>query len=204
LTNISRSEKALVLRVFLGVFVLIFSFQSLTKAEDIRDLEIEGISIGDSLLDYFSKNEIKRDFLYNSKKYFVFVSSKYSSETYDGIQFHARSDDDKLTIESIEGLKIIDNFNECKKIKKTIVDELLDFFNDATIEEDSGNHTYDQTGDSKYNRTAFYLDPKDVWSSVSVTCFDWSKKLEKKYADKLSVAIKTQKFQTFMSEEAYK
>ena len=36
-----------------------FSFQSWTKADDIRDFEIEGMSIGDSLLDYYSKEEIK-------------------------------------------------------------------------------------------------------------------------------------------------
>ena len=48
------------MRVFIAVLVLIFSLQSLTKAEDIRDFEIEGISIGESLLDYFTLDEIKR------------------------------------------------------------------------------------------------------------------------------------------------
>ena len=47
------------MRVFIAVLFLIFSFQSVTKAEDIRDFEIEGISIGDSLLDYFSEELIK-------------------------------------------------------------------------------------------------------------------------------------------------
>ena len=46
------------MRVFLTVLVLIFSFQSWTKADDISDFEIEGMSIGDSLLDYMSKNDI--------------------------------------------------------------------------------------------------------------------------------------------------
>ena len=40
------------------ILILTFSFQSLTKADDIRDFEIEGMSIGDSALDYFTKNEI--------------------------------------------------------------------------------------------------------------------------------------------------
>ena len=48
------------MRVFLAVLVLIFSLQSWTKADDIRDFEIEGISIGDSLLDHLSKNKIKK------------------------------------------------------------------------------------------------------------------------------------------------
>ena len=49
------------MKKLLLIFVLLFSFQSLTKADDIRDFEIEGMSIGDSLLDYFSEEEIKYD-----------------------------------------------------------------------------------------------------------------------------------------------
>ena len=46
------------MRVFLLVIFLIFSFQSWTKADDIRDFEIEGISVGDNALDHFSKKKI--------------------------------------------------------------------------------------------------------------------------------------------------
>ena len=34
------------------ILILTLNFQSWTKADDIRDLEIEGMSIGDSLLDF--------------------------------------------------------------------------------------------------------------------------------------------------------
>jgi len=47
------------MRVFIAVLVLIFSLQSWTKADDIRDFEIEGISVGDSLFDHFSEKEIE-------------------------------------------------------------------------------------------------------------------------------------------------
>ena len=61
MTHIAHSEKILVMRIFLTVLVLIFSLQSWTKADDIRDFEIEGISIGDSLLDHFSKSNIEKE-----------------------------------------------------------------------------------------------------------------------------------------------
>ena len=48
------------MRVFIAALVLIFSLQSWTKAEDISDFEIEGMSIGDSLLDLVSKSEIEK------------------------------------------------------------------------------------------------------------------------------------------------
>ena len=41
------------MRVFIAVLVLIFSLQSWTKANDISDFEIEGMSIGDSLVRLF-------------------------------------------------------------------------------------------------------------------------------------------------------
>lgn len=47
------------MRKLLLILILTFSFQSWTKAEDIRDFQIEGMSVGDSLLDFYSHNEIK-------------------------------------------------------------------------------------------------------------------------------------------------
>ena len=47
------------MKIILIILISIFGFQSLTKADDIRDFEIEGISIGDSLLDFYSTGEIE-------------------------------------------------------------------------------------------------------------------------------------------------
>ncbi len=41
------------------IIILIFSLQSLTKADDISELEIEGMSINQSLLSFMSEDEIK-------------------------------------------------------------------------------------------------------------------------------------------------
>ena len=46
------------MRILSFIFIFIFSCQSLTKADEIKDFEIEGMSIGESLLDYFSNEEI--------------------------------------------------------------------------------------------------------------------------------------------------
>ena len=42
------------------IFILTINIQSWTKADEIKDFEIEGISIGDSILDYFSKKKLKK------------------------------------------------------------------------------------------------------------------------------------------------
>jgi len=60
------------------ILILTLSFQSLINADDIRDFEIEGMSIGDSALDFFSKTQIikgTRDY-YNDKTFTVVENNK--------------------------------------------------------------------------------------------------------------------------------
>ena len=53
-------SKLKLIKLFIVLILLIIGFQSLTNADDIKDFEIEGISIGDSLLDYYSEDEINK------------------------------------------------------------------------------------------------------------------------------------------------
>ena len=75
MTHIGHSEKVLFMRVFIAVLVLIFSLQSGNRAEDISEFEMEGMRIGDSLLDFININEIKKaeenPSFYPDKKYIV-------------------------------------------------------------------------------------------------------------------------------------
>jgi hypothetical protein len=56
------------------LLVLLFSLFSLSTtsvfAEDISDFQIEGISIGDSLLDYMTEDEILKEIERNLGNYF--------------------------------------------------------------------------------------------------------------------------------------
>ena len=51
------------MKTLLTLFVLLFS--SSVVAEDISDFQIEGMSVGNSLLDYFSEDEIKKGSIRN-------------------------------------------------------------------------------------------------------------------------------------------
>ena len=88
------------MRVFVIVLVLIFSLQSWTKADDSRDFEIEGMSIGDSLLDYFSVSEIKNFYNYDNlpsnMKFRIaeFYQENYNKmEQYDAMQVYYKPED---------------------------------------------------------------------------------------------------------------
>ena len=104
------------------ILILTFSFQSWTKANDIRDFEIEGISIGDSLLDYFTLEQInKREkFYYPKSKKFAGLSFANQNfyKTFDAVQFTFKETDFKIA--SIGGeLYFKNDFDNCLKKKRS-------------------------------------------------------------------------------------
>ena len=114
------------------VLILTLSFQTLTKADDIRDFEIEGMSIGDSALKYFSKREIKmnkKNWYKDTKFYGVQITSQ--SEKFDAIQLHFKTGDKTYIIHSVGGL--IDFSNNPNLIQTPWLikgkENLSDFFN---------------------------------------------------------------------------
>jgi len=48
------------IKIFI-ILILKLNFQQLSKADDISDFQIEGMSIGDSLSDYFTKKDIRTE-----------------------------------------------------------------------------------------------------------------------------------------------
>ena len=73
------------------IIIIFISFQSLSKADDISDFQIEGISIGDSALDHFSKKEIDDQASngnYKSKKFKYVTLESDKFKIYDDIQIH--------------------------------------------------------------------------------------------------------------------
>ena len=47
------------MKKILLIIIITFSFQTLTKSNDIEEFEIEGISLGKSLFKYYSKTKGK-------------------------------------------------------------------------------------------------------------------------------------------------
>ena len=57
------------------LFLVLFSFSAPSFADDIRDFQIEGMSIGDSLLDYMSEEKLEAlaKYVYENKKFIAVV-----------------------------------------------------------------------------------------------------------------------------------
>ena len=185
------------------IIILIFSLQSLTKADDIRDFEIEGISIGDSLLDYYSKDFIesqKKNYYPKSKKYFRISFRGTNLNNYEGLQFQLRAGDEKYIIHSLGGLILYENnIDECYSFKNNIVlPEIKSIFLNVKEYEFNESHEYDPTGKSITDIVFFSLDN----GFITVSCTDWSE--ESGLIDKLSVKVYTKEFSFFIDNEAYK
>ena len=65
------------------ILILMLSFQTLTKADDIRDFQIEGISIGESLLNFISLKKINQKINSYSDKGYIYKSKKYYALTFN-------------------------------------------------------------------------------------------------------------------------
>ena len=192
----------LVIRTFIAVLVLIFSLQSWTKADDISDFEIEGMSIGDSLLDYFSKKEIKDNTNIN-----YYTNNKYTSveffglpafKIYDTVGFDYKTDDKKYIIDAIRGVLFCEkNIEKCNKKQKEIDLELSNMFENAQRVDDKGKHDADKSGKSTLIHINFWLISGDA---VNIELIDWSEKItnEKGWTDNVRVSFRAEEFNDFL------
>ena len=65
--------------------IIIFSLQLWAKADDIRDFEIEGMSIGDSLLNFMSNDEILNQIELNKDVHYFLTDEFIQVYKYDGL-----------------------------------------------------------------------------------------------------------------------
>ena len=194
------------MRVFIVLLVLFFSLQSWTKADDIEDFEIEGISIGDSLLKKFSSNDIL-DKIKNQKQHyknneFLLISFTIESQQYDALRFHIKRNDKDYIVYHIGGYKLLD-FNQCNNAKNKISDELSEVFGSSKRQDSkTKSHSYDKTGKSKTISNYFNLNS----GRIRIMCTDWSSKLtaEKNWQDNLQVNIYSKEFANWLNNKAYK
>ena len=195
------------MRVFIAVLILIFGIQSWTKADDISDFQIEGMSIGDSLLDYLSEEEIinsKRNY-YVNRKYYVVAYNK-PLEIYDTIEIYLKSKDKNYIIETITGKLLSKNKKQCLQLKKNISKDIITMFPNKETYSADGPHKIDKSGKSKIYQTVFMLSEKKyITDHIRVECVFFSKKIKDKYdyEDTLNVVVMTTKIEDWIRNETY-
>ena len=187
------------------ILILTLCFQTLAKADDIKNFQIEGMTIGDNALDFFNKKEINnnKSYIYNNQKYFGFYKD-LSNSTYDGVQVSLNSD---FIIHGVTG-KIFyeNNISQCYETMNSIEKDLDSLFPNAETRKQNRKHRADPSGKSTIKDKSYFLTTGDA---IQISCNDWSKYKHKitgkitNYTDELKVSMYSFKFIDFLNDENY-
>ena len=204
------------------LLVLLFSIFLLSSpsvfADDISDFEIEGISIGDSLLDYMTEDEIlkeievTKDFYYylNEPNKYAEVFILENNATYnDGMSFFVKNNsssqyitnkNEKYIILSVRGMiRYIEDFDSCIVKRDEIVSELSKMFPNAQKIESDFAHPVDPSGDSIKDDVYFEFNSGDF---IEVSCdnFEETFRFEKNWTEGLNVAIYSEEIISWLED----
>ena len=192
-------------KIFSIILIIIFSLQSLTNADDISDFEIEGFSVGESLIKYSDQKEItkkiddKTSYHYPNSK---FVSINYTTENlnlFDSIGFVIKKNDPKFVIYAVEATIYFweNKIDKCYEKQKQIKDDLKIFFGDKiTIDAYDTKYVGDETGNSMVRYVDF--DFKDQ-SNSRIICYDLSDEINLKSPDQLYLVANSKEFMIFLN-----
>ena len=177
------------------LFLILFSFSAPSFADDIRDFQIEGMSIGDSLLDHLSKEEIITEIERHKPAYnyltedFGEVYLRGNFDIYDHLSFFVKPKDKHYTIYSIKGsISYDDKLEQCFAKQKEIVEEFSLLYKNAKKIEETPVFPWDPTGKSKSHNILFIFDSEDL-IKVACTVYEKSLKIKNNWSDSLQIVI---------------
>ena len=176
-------------------FILLFC--NVSFSNEIKELEIEGFSIGDSLLEHMSKKDILSEIKSNKSTYNyltdefgeVYLYKNY--EKYDYLSFFVRPKDKNFIIYYIGGtIAYDDKIKQCLTKQKEVYKEISSQFNIIRKEEDSFPFPWDSSGKSINHYISLFL---KSGGEISISCAEFEKniKIKNNYLDGLTVEIST-------------
>ena len=192
------------------LFLLLFSFSAPSFADDIRDFQIEGMSIGSSALDYFSEEQIKssRMYTYKSDKYYSVDLWDDNLKNFKAIQGHFKKNDNQYKFHGISGaltfgLSGVENINtekECVRHMRIIEKDIDNLFSNAKKQNQDyvGN---DLDPKAMTFEVIYLLEDGEIW----MQCVKWSKKYKEEgnFYDNLRLTILNKQFTIWMDTKAY-
>ena len=192
--------KKLSLYIFLALM-----FCNVGFADDISDLQIEGISIGDSLLDHLSREKIITEIEINKPTYDyltdefgeVYMFRKF--EIYDHLSFLVKPKDKNYIIYFIKSsIKYDDKMKQCYVKQKEIVEEFSLLYKNTKKVEETVLYPDDPTGKSNIYYVQFIFDTGDA---ITVACkdFEGNFKIKNNYVDTLSVELSKKEAEDWLS-----
>ena len=167
------------------LLVLLYSIFFLSSpsvfAEGISDFEIEGMSIGDSLLDIYTEKKIidsKRNYFETERQYYVIAISDYL-ETYDVVEIYLETNDKRFEIKTITGKFVIKNQKQCLDMKDDLTLDTKKLLKNKQHSDSVIPHIFDKSGKSKQHISHFNIN--GYLTHVRVECVFWSEQIKNDY-----------------------
>ena len=190
------------MKKLLLILIFTLSLQSLTKADSISDFEIEGMSIGDSLLDFFNEKEIRSNINYDGYSYIKdkkFVDFEIYEENrfgkYDGVQISFKKNDKQYLIHSIAAGIFYEEISICHSDMVEITNQVKLMFKNADTDLLKKLDHPEKKGTALSN----WFNLED--GSISIMCTDWNKETEQAdgWYDNIRVEVRTKEFERWLT-----
>ena len=204
------------------LLVLLFSLFLLSSssvfADDISDFEIEGISIGDSLLDYMTEDEILKEIELNKDNYYflkephkfteIYIRKDYP--IYDVVSVFIKNNssnqfisvrDEKFIILSVRGMtKYNEDFDTCILRRDEIHDILSKMFPNQKKIKEVFDHPEETSGNSIIDSVSFNFVSGD---QATIKCNDWEEnfRIDNNYFEGLSVEMLSDEILSWISDQ---
>ena len=184
------------MKKLLAIIILSLSFITLSQADNIRDFQINGISIGSSLLSFYSKKEIKAGTTINNpykSEEFLMITLPSSDKIYEALVFHIKKNDKNYIIHSISGQNSM-SLKPCLMEREKIFKELKGLFpNTKLFNLDKRDHP---GYENSYSYSSYFkFKSGDL---IEIACYDFNNLLYKDSVDKLTISLDTKEFNQFL------
>ena len=200
------------MKKFLLSIILILSFLSCAMSDDISDFQIDGYTLQESLLKYYSEDELKsnwnrekKGYGFKSKKYFKFAFKIKNPGLYERkIVIYTLRKDKEYKIQSITAFAYFpNNIAECYNEQLKLSAKFDSKFPNTKKNVKEYSNPHDKFGESTEKDVIFLFDDG---SEAGIACLDWGPKYTKKFKsqDHMQVFLDTKGYAEWLKGPAYK
>ena len=204
-------------KLLLLLFSLFFLSSPSVFADDISDFQIEGISIGDSLLDYMTEDEILKEIELNKDDYYflnepnkyveIYLFKDFPTYSFVSIFIENNSSNkyltnknDKYIIQSTRGfISFIEDHNSCILKRDEITETFSEMFPNAEKWDAIFPKSDDPSGKSIMDAINIVIEGGSV--QVACSSYDETYRIKKNYTEGLSVVVRPKKIANWMLDK---
>ncbi len=191
------------MKKFLAIFILCLCFTTPSQANDIKDFQIEEMSLGDSVLNFMNEKDFLKFTLLTD-----FKNNEYSArqtknkkflKVYDALQVNYITNDKQYKIYGLSGLlNFKDNHQECMSKQKEVLEELQALFPQAKKIGPRKKNFQQKLTKGFWEGHAYKFPNGDL---AIITCYNYEKK---NMNDHLRISIRYKAYNDFLLNRAYK